>query len=117
MRLSPLHLLGLSMGGLAALAMVGLAPERVSRLALLDSTFKADAPERFALCNRQIEDVKQGGLRAVITDEMKPNDLALCNRGNKTLLDLLITMAMKPGEVAFISQSLALRDRPDHRGA
>jgi pimeloyl-ACP methyl ester carboxylesterase len=111
------NLMGLSMGGILALAIVGFAPERVSRLALLDSTFKADAPERFALRNRQIEDVKQGGLRAVITEEMKPNYLALCNRGNKALLDLLIAMAMKLGEEAFISQSVALRDRPDHRGA
>jgi pimeloyl-ACP methyl ester carboxylesterase len=111
------NLMGLSMGGILALAMVGLAPERVSRLALIDSTFKADAPERFALRNRQIEDVKQGGLRAVIRDEMKPNYLAFCNRSNKALLDLLIAMAMKLGEEAFISQSVALRDRPDHRVA
>jgi pimeloyl-ACP methyl ester carboxylesterase len=111
------NLMGLSMGGILALAMLGLTPERVSRLALLDSTFKADAPERFDLRNRQIEDVKQGGLRAVITDEMKPNYLALCNRGNKVLLDLLIAMAMKLGEEAFISQSVALRDRTGQRGA
>jgi pimeloyl-ACP methyl ester carboxylesterase len=109
------NLMGLSMGGILALAMVGFAPERVSRLALLDSTFKADAPERFDLRNRQIEDVKKGKLRAVITDEMKPNYLALCNRGNKALLDLLIAMAIKLGEEAFISQSVALRDRPSLR--
>ena len=38
-------LAGLSMGGYAALAIIRLAPERVERLALLDTSARADSPE------------------------------------------------------------------------
>jgi pimeloyl-ACP methyl ester carboxylesterase len=45
------NLMGLSMGGIVAMSMGGLSPKRVSRLALLDTNHRADAPERFALRN------------------------------------------------------------------
>lgn len=108
------NLLGLSMGGIVAMSMVGLCPERVSRLALLDTNHKADAAERYALRNRQIDDVKAGKLRQVITTEMKPIYLAKANRKNQALLDLLISMAIDLGDDVFIAQSIALRDRSDH---
>ena len=111
------NLAGLSMGGIVAMAMVAIAPERIARLALLDTNHHADAPERFAIRNRQIADVEAGRLRDVIVDEMKPVYLAQCNRGNRDLLDLLVAMAMDCGAQAFIAQSLALRDRPDQTAA
>ncbi len=109
------NLVGLSMGGIVALALVGLAPGRVKRLALLDTNCRADAAERYDMRCRQIEDVRQGKLRKVITEEMKPNYLARVNRNDESLLKLLVTMAMELGEDAFISQSIALRDRPEQR--
>src|SRR3569832_1069337 len=39
-------LAGLSMGGYIAFAMMRLAPERVTRLALLDTSARADTPEQ-----------------------------------------------------------------------
>ncbi len=108
------NLMGLSMGGIVAMSLVGLAPQRVNRLALLDTNHLADAPSRFAIRNRQIEDVKAGKLRQVITTEMKPIYLAKGNRKNRALLDLLITMALELGDTIFIAQSIALRDRSDH---
>ena len=112
----PLAVAGLSMGGIVAMAMAGIAPERVARLALLDTNHHADAPERFDIRNRQIEDVRAGRLRQVIVEEMKPVYLAEENRGNQPLLDLLVDMALDVGAEAFIAQSLALRDRPDQTG-
>jgi pimeloyl-ACP methyl ester carboxylesterase len=109
----PLAVAGLSMGGIVAMAMAGIAPERVARLALLDTNHHADAPERFDIRNRQIEDVRAGRLRQVIVEEMKPVYLAEENRGNQPLLDQLVDMALDVGAEAFIAQSLALRDRPD----
>jgi pimeloyl-ACP methyl ester carboxylesterase len=76
------NLMGLSMGGIVAMQIKGLAPERVSRLALLDTNHLADAPDRFAIRNRQIADVRAGHLRRVIVVEMKPNYLAKANRKN-----------------------------------
>jgi pimeloyl-ACP methyl ester carboxylesterase len=111
------NLVGLSMGGIVAMSMVGLSPQRVMRLALLDTNHKADAPEKFALRNRQIGDVKAGMLHQVISTEMKPVYLAKGNRKNQALLDLLITMALDLGDNTFISQTIALRDRVDHTAA
>ncbi len=108
------NLMGLSMGGIVAMSMVGFSRQRVSRLALLDTNHRADMPERFALRNRQIEDVRAGKLRQVITGEMKPIYLAKANQKNQALLDLLIAMALDLGDEIFIAQSLALRDRADH---
>lgn len=113
----PLNVAGLSMGGIVAMAMVDLAPDRIARLALLDSNHHADAPERFDIRNRQIEDVKAGKLRDVIIDEMKPVYLAPENRSDQDLLDLLVDMAMDVGADAFIAQSVALRDRPERSSA
>jgi pimeloyl-ACP methyl ester carboxylesterase len=107
------NLLGLSMGGIVAMSMVELAPQRVRRLALLDTNHKADSDERVAIRNRQISNVKSGKLRAVITDEMKPVYLAKSHRKNQALLNLLVNMAMDMGDEIFVAQSIALRDRRD----
>ncbi len=113
----PLNIAGLSMGGIVAMAMTGIAPERIERLALLDTNHLADAPERFDIRNRQIEDVRAGRLRSVIVDEMKPVYLAMANRSNQALLDLLVEMAMDVGDETFVAQSIALRDRPGQAAA
>lgn len=110
------NLVGLSMGGIVAMKLCHLAPERILRLALLDTNHHADLPERLDIRNRQISDVKAGKLRDVIVDEMKPVYLAERNRSNQPLLDLLIDMAMEVGADTFITQSIALRDRPDQTG-
>jgi pimeloyl-ACP methyl ester carboxylesterase len=114
---STFNLLGLSMGGIVAMSIVGLSPQRVMRLALLDTNHKADPAERFAIRNRQIDDVKAGRLRDVITTEMKPIYLAKANSNNQVLLDLLIGMALDLGDETFITQSIALRDRADQTEA
>jgi pimeloyl-ACP methyl ester carboxylesterase len=107
------NLLGLSMGGIVAMVMAGLAPARVARLALLDSNHRADAPERRHIRNRQIAAVREGRLRGVIAEEMKPNYLAVASRGDKALLDTMLAMAVDLGPACFINQSEALRDRRD----
>ncbi len=113
----PLNVAGLSMGGIVAMAMVDIAPDRVARLALLDTNHHADTPERFEIRNRQIDDVRAGKLRDVIVDEMKPVYLAERSRGDQALLDLLVDMALDAGAGTFVAQSLALRDRPNRSAA
>nr|WP_306269010.1 alpha/beta fold hydrolase [Pararhizobium sp. IMCC3301] len=111
-----LNLAGLSMGGIVAMEMARLAPQRIARLALLDTNHLADAPERRQIRDTQIAAVRGGALRQVIVEEMKPNYLAARHRDNKQLLALLIDMAMGLGRDVFVDQSLALRDRPDQTG-
>ena len=60
-----------------------------------------------------MEDVSTGLLEAVLRDELKPNYLARCHRGNVELLDDVLSMGLALGADVFQRQSLALRDRPD----
>ena len=104
---------GLSMGGIVALEMWRQAPQRIERLALLDSNFRADPPGRRRLRDRQMADVASGALERVLRDELKPNYLADCHRDDLALLDDVLGMGMALGAGVFRRQSLALRDRPD----
>jgi pimeloyl-ACP methyl ester carboxylesterase len=109
-------LAGLSMGGIVAMEMIAQAPERIERLALLDTNPRAEAPEMQARRAPQIEKVRAGDLRGVMRDEMKPNYLA--DGPNKpAILNLCMEMAEDLGPDVFIRQSLALRDRPAQQAA
>ena len=105
-------LAGLSMGGITAMEIVRQAPERVSRLALMDTNPLAETDQRAAERIPQIDRVLAGGLRQVIRDEMKPCYLTDGpNKGH--ILDLCMAMAEDLGIEAFVSQSLALQQRRD----
>ncbi|MEM7692083.1 MAG: alpha/beta fold hydrolase [Pseudomonadota bacterium] len=106
-------LAGLSMGGIVAFEILRQAPERVLRLALLDTNYRADAPERRAVREQQIEQVRSGGLARVLREELKPNYLASAHRSNGELLDQVLAMGLDLGVETFVAQSLALRDRQD----
>lgn len=110
---SSFALAGLSMGGIVAMEMWRQAPDRIERLALLDTNFRADTDERRKIRDRQIVEVRQGSLGFILRDELKPNYLAACHRRKTCLLDEVFDMGMSLGEVVFERQSLALRDRPD----
>lgn len=106
-------LAGLSMGAIVAFEMWRQAPERIERLALLDTNYRADAAERFAIRNRQIEQVQGGQLKQILSDELKPNYLAEVNKSNTALLEQILMMGLDLGESVFVQQSVALRDRCD----
>ena len=114
LRDAPHHfaLLGLSMGGIVAMEMLRQAPERISRLALLDTNPLADTPERKLVREQQIKRVEAGELRTIMRDEMKPNYLAESENKNE-ILELCMDMAELLGPQVFIEQSRALRSRPD----
>jgi len=108
------NLLGLSMGGIVAMAMSKIAPERIDRLALLDTNHKQEPEAKRINRDRQINDVRAGKLREVVIEEMKPNYVAKIHRGNQALLDLLVSMAMDWGDEVFINQSTALKNRDSY---
>jgi pimeloyl-ACP methyl ester carboxylesterase len=111
---APTHfaLLGLSMGGIVAMEMMRQAPERISRLALLDTNPLADTPARQLIREQQIKRVEAGKLRAIMRDEMKPNYLADVENKDE-ILELCMNMAESLGEQVFVEQSRALQTRPD----
>lgn len=105
-------LAGLSMGGIVAMEVLAQAPQRVERIALLDTNPLAETEAVAARRAPQIEAAQSGNLRAVMRDEMKPNYLA-DGPDKPAILDLCMEMAMGLGPDVFTRQSLALRDRPD----
>ena len=104
-------LVGLSMGGIVALEICQLAPERVTHLALLDTTPHADAPGRRETRNAQIDRVRRGGLRQVLVDDMKPLYVGSKNRDNASLRRTVLEMGLELGSEVFLRQTVALRDR------
>jgi pimeloyl-ACP methyl ester carboxylesterase len=109
---SEFALCGLSMGGIVAMELFRQAPERVTRLGLLDTNHLAEQPDRAAAREPQIEHVLDGGLRSVMRDEMKP--LYLTAGPNRArILDLCMEMADALGPEVFVEQSRALQGRAD----
>ena len=107
-------LAGLSMGGIVAMEIMRHAPERVTHLALMATNPKAEDPAVSANREHQKAQVRQGHLRAVLRDEMKPNYLT-DSAHKDDILDLCMTMAMDLGPEAFLNQSEALATRPDQQ--
>ncbi len=105
-------LAGLSMGGIGAMEVVRQAPDRVARLALLDTNPLAEADYIKERRAGQIERVRNGGLRSVMRDEMKPYYLAE-GPDRDRILHLCMEMAEGLGPEVFAEQSVALRDRID----
>lgn len=107
-------LAGLSMGGIVAMEVCRQAPERITRLALLDTNPKAEAAVIAEKREPQMQRVRDGQLRAVMRDEMKPNYLTDGPHMGQ-ILDLCMAMAQTLGPDVFIAQSRALQSRPDQQ--
>ena len=103
---------GLSMGGIVAMEMLRQAPQRITHLALMDTTPLADAPANHEVRTRQIADVHAGHLETVMRDELKPAYLVDSPR-KYAIFDTCMAMAKDLGADIFEAQSLALRDRAD----
>ena len=105
-------LAGLSMGGIVAMEVLRQAPDRVEKIALLDTNARAETDAVKTRREPQIKAVREGRLRDIMRDEMKPNYLTDGpNRG--AILDLCMAMAESLGPDVFIRQSRALQSRPD----
>ena len=113
----PVTAIGFSMGAIVAAEMARRAPERIAALGLLAFNASADLPERAAARPRQQAEVRAGGLRRIVSEELKPNYLAEANRSDSKILETVMQMALALGAGAFVAQSEALRLREDLRPA
>jgi pimeloyl-ACP methyl ester carboxylesterase len=105
-------LAGLSMGGIVAMEIIAQAPDRVTKVALMDTNPLAETPNAQARRLPQIVRVLAGGLDAVMRDEMKPLYISNASQ-NADILDLCMDMARALGPDVFARQSRALASRPD----
>jgi pimeloyl-ACP methyl ester carboxylesterase len=108
-------LAGLSMGGIVAMNILAQAPDRVLKIALMDTNPSAESPTVQARRIPQIARVLSGGLDTVMRDEMKPLYLADTPQ-RAEILDLCMDMARSLGPQVFARQSRALANRPDRTG-
>ncbi len=107
-------LVGLSMGGYAAFEMLRQAPDRVLKLALLDTTARPDVPEQTEQRRRQIE-LAQTGRFDGIAELLFPRFVAAARHADRPLQDIVRTMARDTGAEAFVRQQTAIMNRADSR--
>jgi pimeloyl-ACP methyl ester carboxylesterase len=107
-------LAGLSMGGYIAFAMLRLAPERIAKLALLDTSARPDTPEQTAGRKTQIA-MAQAGRFGEIPDLSIPRFLHRNRQHDERLTVIVRQMAEETGSDAFVRQQNAIMTRPDSR--
>lgn len=105
---------GLSMGGYMAFEMMRLAPERVIKLALLDTSARDDPPERTAIRDGMIALAKKGEY-----DTVKRQSLPILLHPDKlddpVLVGITFGMADRIGPDVFVQQMTAIKNRRDSR--
>lgn len=107
-------LVGLSMGGYVALEIMRQAPQRVAKLALLDTGPRPETPEQTARRRPRIELAKTGRMTEV-ADVQFPLLVHPSRHGDQALRDLTRSMAEETGAAAFQRQQQATISRPDSR--
>jgi pimeloyl-ACP methyl ester carboxylesterase len=107
-------LAGLSMGGYISFEILRQAPERVARLALMDTQARPDTPEQSDRRRSQIA-MAQGGRLLEVADQQFPLMVARRHHANAALITLNHKMAHDVGAEAFVRQQTAIIGRVDSR--
>lgn len=107
-------LAGMSMGGYVAFEILRQAPERVERLALLDTSSRADDPQTQARRKSLIKMAETGRFKGV-TSRLMPSFVHPDRVSDRELTNIVIGMAEKTGREGYIRQQTAIIARPDSR--
>ncbi len=107
-------LAGLSMGGYIALEIVRQAPQRVVRLALLDTASRAETAEQTER-RRPFIELAQTGRFAEVAEGQFPVLVHRDRHGDEALKSLVRIMAEETGPQAFLRQLQAIIGRQDAR--
>jgi len=107
-------LAGHSMGGYIALEIMRQAPERVMRLALINTQARPDTSEATEMRRDRMARARAGDYHAVI-DEMFPDLVHPARRDDADLRALMHGMGDDIGTEAFIRQQTACISRADSR--
>ena len=105
---------GLSMGGYMAFEMMRLAPERVIKLALLDTAAYNDTPERTAIRKEMIALAEKGDFEAVKRNTM-PIFLSPQRLQDPAIVGIANAMCDEIGPQIFVQQMTAIMNRRDSR--
>jgi pimeloyl-ACP methyl ester carboxylesterase len=107
-------LAGLSMGGYVAQEIMRLAPQRVLRLALLDTSARADTPENAAR-RRDLIDLSRQGQFHGVTPRLLPSLIHPDRMNDTDLVETIMAMAASVGAEGFRRQATAILNRKDGR--
>jgi pimeloyl-ACP methyl ester carboxylesterase len=107
-------LCGLSMGGYVALALMRLAPERVTRLCLMDTSARPDTDEQ-SRRRRGLMAMTRGHRFRGVTPKLLPQLLHPDHLADPVLTQDVLDMAERVGRQAFLRQQQAILGRPDSR--
>jgi pimeloyl-ACP methyl ester carboxylesterase len=107
-------LAGHSMGGYIAFEIMRQAPDRVAKLALVNTQARPDTPEATARRRAQIARAQGGEYHAVL-DELFPGFVHPSRREDGALRQLVRDMGDDIGPEAFVRQQTAIIGRPDSR--
>jgi pimeloyl-ACP methyl ester carboxylesterase len=105
---------GLSMGGYVALEIVAQAPERVVKLALLDTNARADTDKQRRRRRGLMALADRGEFRGV-TPRLLPVLIHPDRTGDEELTGEVMAMAERVGRDAFLRQQRLIMERPDSR--
>src|SRR6201747_421407 len=100
-------LAGHSMGGYIAFEIIRQAPERVAKLALINTQARPDTPEATARRRVQIARAQAGEYRAIL-DELFPGFVHPSRRDDTDLRQLVYDMGDDVGPEAFVRQQTAV---------
>jgi pimeloyl-ACP methyl ester carboxylesterase len=107
-------LAGLSMGGYVAQEILREAPDRVRRVALLDTAARPDSSERTERRHGLITLAKMGKFKGV-TPRLLPLLIHPTRLDDRALTGVVMAMAERVGQAAFLRQQQAILGRPDFR--
>lgn len=107
-------LAGLSMGGYVAFEILRQAPERVKRLALLDTSARPDLPEQMANRERLVAHAQKRGIESA-AEQLLAKLVAPSRRNDDAISAKIIDMARATGVEAFARQQKAIAGRADSR--
>jgi pimeloyl-ACP methyl ester carboxylesterase len=109
-------LAGLSMGGYIAFEVMRRAPERVSKLALLDTAAEPDTPEKTKIRKGLIHIAEMGKFKGV-SPRLLPMLIHKDRLGDAAFTATITDMAERVGKDVFIAQQKAIMGRADSRGS
>ena len=107
-------LAGLSYGGYLAFELLRQAPERIARVALLDTSARPDTPEQSTARYAFIEMAEQGRFSEVV-ETLTQRFVQTGRREDPSFKSVLHAMAAETGAAAFVRQEKAIISRPDSR--
>ncbi|MGM0751745.1 MAG: alpha/beta fold hydrolase [Bacillota bacterium] len=108
-------LAGLSLGGIVAMEVIRRAPERVTRLALLDSNPHGPKQEQLEGWKDLISKVESGEFQSIVEEKLLPNLIHPSRQEERDLVSTIRDMAEKIGPEVYVQQLRAVSTRSDLR--